>query len=135
MKKMGAILLVGGIVACGGADPTSPGGAHAASMQVVAGDNQEGFAGSPLPRSIEVYFADANGHAVGGVTASGVIVSGGGSLDPASVVSGSNGHAKFDWSMGTDLDAPNILEIRASSLPSVTASAVSNVPGTCALYR
>ncbi len=130
MKRYACVagMLVSAILGCGGADSTSPGGARAAKVLLVGGGNQEGFAGEPLRLPVEVYFSDAGDNAVGGAHATGVVTSGGGTLASTSVVSDSHGHATFVWTMGTDLDQVNTMEVRATSLPAISVSATSDVP-------
>jgi Bacterial Ig-like domain (group 3)/Bacterial Ig domain len=70
-----------------------------ALLQLVRGDNQTAAVGSALPDSLVVRVTDALGNAVAGVEVQWT-VGGGGSITPASVVSGADGNAGAERVLG-----------------------------------
>lgn len=65
----------------------------AARLESVAGNNQQGAVGSALPDSLVVRVVDEFGNAVAGTTVRWTVVAGGGVVEPATVVTGSDGRA------------------------------------------
>ncbi|MEO8294602.1 MAG: Ig-like domain repeat protein [Gemmatimonadota bacterium] len=74
--------------------------AAANTISAVRGDGQTGTAGAPLTDSLVVRVEDQFGNAVSGTTVT-WSVSGGGSVSPASVVTGANGEAAVQRVLGT----------------------------------
>ena len=71
-------------------------------MEKVAGDEQEGHFGEPLPVSPAVRVLDRNGHPAAQITVTFAVTSGGGSLSSASVVTRADGIAETIWTLGPD---------------------------------
>lgn len=96
----------------------------AASMEAVSGDGQEGYAGAPLSRPVEVRVRDEYGNAVPFVAVRFEGVEGGGSAAPAHVTADGEGRAATTWILGPALGA-NRLEARSGEAPPVGFSAVA----------
>ena len=86
----------------------------AVSLAVVSGNHQTGVAGGPLPAPLVVKVSDQYDNPVSGITISFAVVSGGGSLNPTSVATGSNGQAQTIWTLGS-LGASNVVNAAVHS--------------------
>jgi hypothetical protein len=100
-------LLVGALAGCGD-DVTAPQSPPNLSM---AGDHQSAFVLDPLPNPLTVTVNSANGAPLGGETVHWSVVSGGGTLSAASVVTDQAGHASVNWTLGA---AEGLQEVEAS---------------------
>jgi hypothetical protein len=95
-------LLAAGILAAsltcnGNGDITGP---EPAALVIVEGNNQNGAINQPLGEPLVVEVTDAAGQPVSGVTVSWSVASGGGSVSPESVQTGSDGRAAAVWILG-----------------------------------
>ncbi|MDB4915203.1 MAG: hypothetical protein JWM95_2847 [Gemmatimonadetes bacterium] len=81
-------------------DVTATGGAPA-TVTIVQGDNQIAQAGRALSAPIVLRVVDASGKGVARQTATVVVVSGGGTVTPATAVSDSSGELKLSWTLGS----------------------------------
>jgi serine/threonine protein kinase/alpha-tubulin suppressor-like RCC1 family protein len=106
-------------------------------LQVVAGNDQEGTAGRPLPQPVTIRIVDGDGVGVAEHWAFASVLSGGGHLTADSVRTDSQGFARFTWTLGSD-DGPQELALRAPLEPGgsvedgaveAVASAEAGVPG------
>ena len=75
---------------------------EARAIEKARGDEQGGFWGEPLVESPAVLVLDANGHPAAEVTVGFEVTSGGGTVSPASVVTGADGIAETAWTLGRD---------------------------------
>ena len=72
-----------------------------ASLAIQAGDNQTALAGTAVTTDPAVIVTDAGGNPVSGVTVAFAVTAGNGSVDPATVATGSNGIAAVtSWTLG-----------------------------------
>ncbi|HET6762544.1 MAG TPA: Ig-like domain-containing protein, partial [Longimicrobiaceae bacterium] len=94
-----------------------------AALTKVVGDGQSAPVGAPLPDSLAVKLADRYGNAVAGQTVTFAVVSGGGSVSPASRSTDSAGVARAQWTLGTRLDSAQVASASFGSLPPVTFTA------------
>jgi hypothetical protein len=85
------------LVACG--DATSPAG-PATHLALVDGDQQDGTVGLALSAPLRVKVTDADGAPVSGFTVHWDVISGGGGIDPASVVTDATGIAAAEFTLG-----------------------------------
>ena len=92
------ILVLAGSTACGGGDGSGPG----MPSQIVrsGGDNQVGPAGQALGAALEVTVLDGSGTPLANVPVAWAAGSGGGSVTPASGLTGSNGTATASRTLG-----------------------------------
>ena len=91
----------------------------------VFGDGQRTLAGLPLPGSVGVLVQDAGGRPVAGVAVRFAVVSGGGSVDPASAVSDGSGVASVAWTLGGRQGEQRVVASAAGGLEAeVRATAV-----------
>lgn len=102
-RRPPAALLLIGLLSCGG-DLTLPNSSAAGlSVTVVAGDNQQGAVGQPLPEPVVVVVKTEAGKLMAGRRVSFVPQSpGAGGFDPATTVTDSLGEASTSWVLGTE---------------------------------
>jgi alpha-tubulin suppressor-like RCC1 family protein len=67
----------------------------------LAGDLQEGAAGSLLAESLTVRVMDPHGNSATGATVGWSVIAGGGRVSPEASVTDANGHASTAWTLGT----------------------------------
>lgn len=82
-----------------------------AQMDLYAGDDQTAQVGTPVPIDPAVLVTDADNDPVKGARVRFVVTGGGGSVDPAVVVTGPDGIASVTWTLGPD-PGTNTLEAR-----------------------
>jgi alpha-tubulin suppressor-like RCC1 family protein len=78
----------------------------ASNLRLIAGDQQIGAIGGALTQPLIVRVVDAGGQPVAGATVVFNVRQGGGSINPAANVSGTDGTVTATWTMGTSL-GPN----------------------------
>ena len=100
----------------------------AASISIQAGNNQQAQVGTTLGTDPAVVIRDSGGNPVGGVEVTFEVIGGGGSATPSPVISGSNGIAATNWTLGPDAGAN---QLRATaSVGQVTFDATGTELGT-----
>lgn len=128
-RRLGIVLLALS-AACGG-DDEGPGAP--AAVEVVAGSNQQGTVGQPVPTTPSVKVRDAKGHGLVGITVKFTVTGGGGTLVGDSTKTDAQGVAVLgQWTLGTTAGA-NTLRAQASGLTTaatLTATARPDVPAT-----
>ncbi len=123
-------------VACGGAAPSGPTqtGGPPAAIVVVSGDAQEAAPSAAVASAVSVKVTDATGAAVGGVTVTFRVDSGGGRIAKSSVSTSSAGIASPGaWTLGSS-EGRNVLMATVGDLPPlrIRAEAVlgaGSIPG------
>jgi Bacterial Ig-like domain (group 2) len=93
---------------CGGNGSTStepPPVKHAAALTIVGGNNQTGTSGASLSQILVVRVDDQSAQPFAGATVNWAITGGGGSVDQASSVTGTEGTASVHWTLGTQAGA------------------------------
>lgn len=93
-------VLLGGCTLLSKATATSA-TASASSLMVVQGNGQSAQAGKTLPGAIVLRVLDENGRGVPKQVATLVVTAGGGTVNPATVVSDSSGEMKLNWTLGS----------------------------------
>jgi len=91
-----------------------------ASLAYVSGNNQSGPAGAALPNPLVVKVTDSSGNPIAGVTVSFTVTAGGGTIAPASAITGVNGQASAGWVLGA---SGNTASASVSGVSPVTFSA------------
>ncbi|MGV3711220.1 MAG: Ig-like domain-containing protein [Gemmatimonas sp.] len=91
-----ALLVLAGFPGCKAATETQTAG----SLIVVQGNLQTAAVGTTLPTQLVMRVRATDGSPMAGVPVSLSVVSGGGSVDPGTVMSDANGEAKAKWSLG-----------------------------------
>jgi len=102
--------------------------AAAASLTAVSGNSQAAPAGAMLPAPLVVRVTDQYGNRVPGVTVAFTVTSGGGSVSPATAVTGAQGEAQVRWTLGPAAGTntttatvgsltPVVFTVQASKLP------------------
>jgi plastocyanin len=127
LRNAYALILLAG---CGGDGPTGPAGPP---TQLVKsdGDGQSWYFSNPLPAAYEVVVRDANGVPVPGVSVTWAVTAGGGTMDPTTSVTGSDGIASATHTLGPSATA-HTATANAASLPEVMFSASASSPPTSA---
>jgi hypothetical protein len=126
-----AALAVAAVAACGdnGVGPLGP----PAGLAVVAGANQQGTVGDPVPEPPSVQVRDAEGRGVPGISVKFDVVSGGGAVTGDSVVTNDDGIATVgEWRLGP---LPGINTLRAQTIDhpyqlTITATAGVGAPSS-----
>ena len=80
----------------------------ASSVTPVGASTRAGEAGEVVPDSLAVRVTDASGNPVGGAAVTWNVVSGGGTLSPATGTTGADGVAKAQWTLGPRLDSAQV---------------------------
>jgi hypothetical protein len=93
-----AVLLAALTVSCG--DVTLPDEGEAADLEIVDGNDQVGPVGTALPDPVVVRVVDTDDRPVVSQEVTFVIESGGGSVEPATVTTGTDGLASATWTLG-----------------------------------
>lgn len=92
------IALASAPAACG--DTIAPEPGEPTTMQVLRGAEQTGTPGEPLDSMIVVRVQDSRGTGIGGVPVRFVVVTGGGSIQPAEAITAADGTAQAEWVLG-----------------------------------
>ncbi len=100
-----------------------------AALVALAGDAQSGTLGQQLTDSVDVQLRDAFANPIGGSAIAFSVTSGGGSISPASVVTGANGRARARWTLGTAVGAQSA-RAQLAGVPAVFAAfGATGAPG------
>jgi hypothetical protein len=113
------------LAACG--DASGP-ASNPARLRVVQGDGQTAPGGEPLLQPVVFGVTDGADRPVEGVAITFAVVAGGGSVPAAASVTGADGSAATEWTLGP-AEEPQVLEARAAGVAAVRATAVV---GRCA---
>ena len=89
----------------------------------LSGDNQVGVPGTTLPTPLVAEVLDPNGNPISGATVSFSVTAGGGSVSPASAVTGANGQASARLTLGAV--GVNTVQATAAGVGSVSFRAVA----------
>src|SRR5689334_3785471 len=113
--------------ACGGDAASAPSDTAPAKLIVVQGTNQAVQAGKELPNAIVLRVLTEDGKAVEKVSVGFTVATGGGSVNPGSVLTDANGEARTKWVLGPT--APDqTLKAEVAGLDAVTIAATAIVP-------
>ncbi|MDT8340245.1 MAG: Ig-like domain-containing protein [Longimicrobiales bacterium] len=101
-----------------------------------SGDAQSGSAGMALDSAVVVRAFDARGHPVAGAPVTFAILSGGGSVDPASGTTDATGEAATTWTLGTSSGVQELAAVVGASADSLllSATALAMEPTAMAAY-
>ena len=102
----------------------------ATSMEKASGDVQRARAGAALPVPVVVRVRDRLNNLAAGETVTFSVDAGGGSVTPASVVTGPDGTASATWTLGTTLGLPQALRASAGNGRVVAVFAASTIEGS-----
>ena len=100
----------------------------AAGLQLVAGADQRGQAGTVLPETITVVVTDAGGSPVAGAAVTFEPTAGHGSADPRSTVSDAAGRASTTWTLGTTVGTQRLVVTAGALSTEVSAEASASLP-------
>ncbi len=89
------------LIACGGGESVSGPPPAPAALRIEAGNSQQGIAGQQLPVRIAVTVIDENGRPLPDARVTFNVSPGGGTLDPVSAQTNSNGRAESQWTLGS----------------------------------
>lgn len=122
--SLAAAALLAACSSSGGSGPT------VTSVAKASGDAQVGPAATALATPLAVLVTDQGGAPVAGVTVSWSVASGGGSLNPASVVTGADGKAATSWTLGPAAGTQTVSAAVSGATGSpVSFSAVAQIQG------
>jgi Bacterial Ig-like domain (group 2) len=107
----------------------------ARSTELLAGSQQTGALGAPLAESLSVRVVASDGKPFKGAQVSWSIVTGGGSLSPATSTTSPDGIARTLWTLGTRLDATYVARATAAGLSPVTFTATPTLPPSAAIEK
>jgi adhesin/invasin len=97
-----------------------------AQLTIVGGNNQRAVAGSTLSLPLIVRVTDQGGNVVPGVVVSFAVTGGGGSLSPATAMTGGDGQAAVNWTLGP-VEGSNTAQASVTGLQPASFSAVGTV--------
>ena len=120
------------VIESGGASRTVVATAEAlvpVSLSVATGGSQAGEVGEPLPESVVLVSEDEFGNPSGGAEVELRVVAGGGSIDPASGITGADGTLAATWTMGPALGTQTLAATLESAEVVLSAEAA---PGPAA---
>jgi len=95
----------------------------ATKFSMVSGNSQSGPINNPLAAPIVVEAKDASDNPVSGVVVDFTVTTGGGTADPASVVTGADGKASTTWTLGSAPGFAHVLRATAGALPALIFNA------------
>lgn len=121
------IALAVGIPACSSDGGTGPEPAPAA-MAVASGNNQTGFVGTVLAQPLVVRVEDETGSALAGATVAWTVVSGGGTVAPATSTTGADGQAQSRLTLGPNAGANQVRASVTGTPLQVTFTATGQEP-------
>ena len=116
-----ASLLIWGPAACGDALITGT----PTSLLIESGNGQAGPANSSLANPLVVVLHDVDGQPIKGETITWTVVSGNGTLNPATSVTDEDGLAETRWTLGPVVGNQTV-HAAAPDLPPVTFTATAN---------
>lgn len=96
--------------------------AGAAKAELVSEDTVQGIAGRALAEPLEVRVLDDVGAPVAGVEVGWSVTAGGGSVEPASVLTDADGTARGIWSLGNGVGW-QVVEVQVDTLPALEVRA------------
>jgi hypothetical protein len=96
---------------------------------LLAGDDQVGVVGQPVAVQPTILVTDADNNPVSGVTVTFAVANGGGTVNPATVLTDARGEARTAWTLGNSF-AQNTLTAAVFGLPIVTFEARAVAPDT-----
>lgn len=97
-----ALLLVLGPAACGGPGDRVGPGPQPAALEIAAGDGQRAIAGTAVPIAPAVVVRDSAGDPVAGLAVRFTVITGDGTIEPATVTTGPDGRAALAaWTLGS----------------------------------
>jgi hypothetical protein len=98
-----------------------------AFLTILAGNDQMGVIGSPLPEALAVRVTDASGLAVAGVAVEFTVNAGGGSVSPGTALTNQDGIAEAVFTLGPE-EGLHSVEVSSPGLASVLFSATARAP-------
>jgi hypothetical protein len=110
-----AILACGAIALCACDEPT--GSQRALRVLTAAGDAQTDTVGAVLAQALVAEVTDHRGEPVAGRTVEFAVISGGGSLQPATAQTDAQGRAQAQWTLGTRTSDAQRVEARVAQAP------------------
>ncbi|WP_420128358.1 Ig-like domain-containing protein [Longimicrobium sp.] len=106
-----------------------------AAVAAVGGSSLTGLPSLPLADSVAVFVRDAYGNGVPGQTVAWTVKQGGGSVSPASSVTGANGVARTRWTLGPQYEGAQVLEAAVGLTLSTQFTANAQLPADATLVR
>jgi hypothetical protein len=107
----------------------------AKSTELLGGSQQTGALGAPLTESLSVRVVGSDGKPFNGAQVTWSVVTGGGSVSPATSTTNPNGIARTLWTLGTRLDETHMARATAASLSPVTFTATPTLPASAIIEK
>ena len=135
MSSLPLRLILAGFAGLLAAGCDSPSGAEPepASIGIVSGENQQGTAGVPLAQPLVVRVLDEDERAAAGAEVTWTVVSGGGTVSPATSTVASDGTASTSWTLGS-LSGPEVVRATVGTLAPAEFTATSRGAGRISLH-
>jgi hypothetical protein len=109
-RALAVTALASALFACG--DSSGPDGGEPTGIATVGGNGQSGRVGAPLAAPIVAEVRDGSARGVAGVSVTFSVTSGGGTVDPAVVVTDGQGRASATWTLGTSTSQEQRVRVR-----------------------
>ncbi len=129
-RAVTASILLAVLAGCGGGSPRREPAPVATTIAITGGNNQTGTVGAEVPSALVVRVNDQFGQPLLGATIRWSVTSGGGAVDHASSVTGSDGTASARWTLGTQARTNNLTATTAALTP--VSFEATGVPGPLA---
>jgi hypothetical protein len=104
------LVLLAGLVSCGDKSGTGP-GPDPVGIVVIAGADQQGSPGSPLPSALRVRVTDSLGTVVAGANVDWLVRTGGGSLSAGATSTAADGTTEISWTLGPLVGGQEVLVV------------------------
>jgi hypothetical protein len=104
------LALLAGLLSCGDSSRTGP-SPDPVGIAIIAGADQRGSPGSPLPSALRVRVTDSLGTVVAGVNVAWSVRAGGGALSPASTSTAADGTTETIWTLGPVVGGQEVLVV------------------------
>jgi hypothetical protein len=106
-----------------------------AAVSAAGASSFTGLASLPLADSVGVFVRDVYGNAVPGQTVAWTVKQGGGSVSPASSVTGANGVARAQWTLGPQYQGVQVLEAAVGLTLSTQFTANVQLPADAVIVK
>ena len=129
-----SVLALAALGGCGGGEHlVAP---FPSTLSIASGNNQRGVVGTEVPSPLEVSVTNAAGDPIPGVRVNWVVTGNEGTLSATRSITGSDGRASVNWTLGTKTGSQSVeaivVAVASPALFSATASppAASHYDGT-----
>lgn len=118
------------LLGCKSEEPVVP-----TSAELVSPPQVTGLLGVALPESLAVRVVGSDGKPFKGAEVAWMILSGGGSVSPATSTTNADGIARTSWTLGTRLNITHSASAAPGTLPAIVFSATPQLPSTAVIQK